>query len=885
VANVFISYSRPEYEFARRLRDALAQNQHEPWIDDEGIPGGARFLDVILPALERADVIIVVLSPAWLTSEHCRKELDTAASFNKRIVPVECNSEQLRDRPPGLDGLSPVAFWRSTFESSLGKLLVAIAADIEWLKQHGELLVYARRWEESGRSDIRLRGDALRRAVQAVARADAGARPDLTTLQREYIVACERQEAAETERLTLLNRRAVARHLLAEAQLVRSRDPGAVDVALRLALESVRRAPSGGARTLVRELTHLMRRVSVTLTGTVRARIIRFSRSGTLVAVGCADGVARVYSAQDGAPVLEVPSGGGVVDLAFDGSAYLVSIGSDGFVRRTDLRSRTCETRAVKVPASARVSADGRTLVTLKLRESSTILVHDLTTPGAQPLEVCLPGGSTQQARVQDLAVSATGHWVIAVCATLVPQRESPAPVVSLLNTRTEQVHELWSGHAYDFMFSPSEKHATARVAGGTAIWRTSDRHLRKSLPGDVRAWALDDERCLFVLEPGRRTDDPSSPRYHVNLASAEGHVQLHLGRFPQVRSGICFRHARREVFGVSSGRVAHLFDGRVGTELAVLPHDGNVCALEASPDGATLASASDQEDVRLWALSVEKTTLGPFVASVATIAVSHHGSVIAYALDCSPETTLISATLANSFEDGDITHRLEPCAKADAAGKCEKLIVARTGTLVAIMAPWTIVSSRGSAQRGDHALVVATGESSVTLDPGTRVLDATIADDGGFLAKIGPDCAAALASLETLPEITWRQLDMAGAERLAFDRTGERLGVSGPSGLKVFSTATAECIEHLSDVVAWTFSRDATSLYALRSNGELRSTARRARAASCSESSPSRSTQGRTIDTSPWWLATTCCWSTRRLGRKRAYSPTSRPSVRAVPP
>ena len=111
MANVFISYSSEQQVFATSLRDALAGRGHEPWMDDREIPGGARFMEAIVPAIERADAVLVVLTNSWLASPVCRQKLDTASSFNKRIVPVEPKRERLRSRPPALDGLSPIGFW------------------------------------------------------------------------------------------------------------------------------------------------------------------------------------------------------------------------------------------------------------------------------------------------------------------------------------------------------------------------------------------------------------------------------------------------------------------------------------------------------------------------------------------------------------------------------------------------------------------------------------------------------------------------------------------------------------------------------------------------------------------------------------------------------
>src|SRR5262245_54738490 len=58
----------------RRIRQALGENRFRFWIDDTGMPLGEELSPSISRALAGSDMLIMMLSPQWLASEHCRRE-------------------------------------------------------------------------------------------------------------------------------------------------------------------------------------------------------------------------------------------------------------------------------------------------------------------------------------------------------------------------------------------------------------------------------------------------------------------------------------------------------------------------------------------------------------------------------------------------------------------------------------------------------------------------------------------------------------------------------------------------------------------------------------------------------------------------------------------
>ena len=85
---VFISYSRKDKEFVRRLDEELKRRNREAWVDWEGIPPGDIWEKTIYGAIESTHTFIFVLTPDSIASEVCGKEIAHAAANNKRLVPI-----------------------------------------------------------------------------------------------------------------------------------------------------------------------------------------------------------------------------------------------------------------------------------------------------------------------------------------------------------------------------------------------------------------------------------------------------------------------------------------------------------------------------------------------------------------------------------------------------------------------------------------------------------------------------------------------------------------------------------------------------------------------------------------------------------------------------
>ena len=87
MGKVFISYSRKDNTFVRRLYDALRERGRKVWVDWEGIPPTDKWLVKIHSAIDEADAFLFVISPDSVSSDVCDIELNHAIKQHKRLVP------------------------------------------------------------------------------------------------------------------------------------------------------------------------------------------------------------------------------------------------------------------------------------------------------------------------------------------------------------------------------------------------------------------------------------------------------------------------------------------------------------------------------------------------------------------------------------------------------------------------------------------------------------------------------------------------------------------------------------------------------------------------------------------------------------------------------
>jgi hypothetical protein len=170
---VFISYSRKDIEFVRRLDAELKRRDRKAWVDWEGIWPGDKWENRIYKAIEDTNAFIFVLTPDSVSSEVCEKEIAHAAANNKRLVPVLYRDVKAASVPKSVAELNWILCRdNDDFQKAIDTVISALDTDIEWVRAHTRLLTRAIEWQTKGmNSSFVLRGDDLKAAEQWLAQA------------------------------------------------------------------------------------------------------------------------------------------------------------------------------------------------------------------------------------------------------------------------------------------------------------------------------------------------------------------------------------------------------------------------------------------------------------------------------------------------------------------------------------------------------------------------------------------------------------------------------------------------------------------------------------------------------------------------------------------
>ena len=195
---LFISYSRKDQVFVRKLHQGFTAIDRDIWVDWEDIPLTADWWEAIQRGIERANDFVFVISPDSVASEVCRKEVDYAIQCRKRLVPILYREVFSRRQVPEAIAQHNWIFFRDQdlFEDAFRALVAAIDTDLLFVSRHTRLLVRTLEWEDKGRKDdYLLRGDDLDEAEDWLTQATAKA-PTPTEQQRNYIVKSREAQIA-----------------------------------------------------------------------------------------------------------------------------------------------------------------------------------------------------------------------------------------------------------------------------------------------------------------------------------------------------------------------------------------------------------------------------------------------------------------------------------------------------------------------------------------------------------------------------------------------------------------------------------------------------------------------------------------------------------------
>lgn len=232
---IFISYSRADSAFGKKLHQDLTQAGHQPWMDWINIPPSSHWWEEIQEGIEAAATIVFIISPDSIASPVCHLEVAHARLHNKRIVPVlyreideKVAFKRIKEKELGiyletviqnqemmalaranwieLSQINWIIFTNPTeYKKQLWSLLKAIETDLDYVRDHTRIQVWSLEWEkESRHNDFLLRGTDLAHAQEWLAKASDVLQPSPTDLQGAFIKASieyEKNQASKRKRL------------------------------------------------------------------------------------------------------------------------------------------------------------------------------------------------------------------------------------------------------------------------------------------------------------------------------------------------------------------------------------------------------------------------------------------------------------------------------------------------------------------------------------------------------------------------------------------------------------------------------------------------------------------------------------------------------------
>jgi hypothetical protein len=107
---VFISYSRKDKEFAKKLHQALLGRSYEAFRDEEDIVAGEPWPPRLGQLILRSDVVVCVVSPDLICSGICKWEAEEAARLSKRLLPLLWRAVDDDKVWPELSGINYIYF-------------------------------------------------------------------------------------------------------------------------------------------------------------------------------------------------------------------------------------------------------------------------------------------------------------------------------------------------------------------------------------------------------------------------------------------------------------------------------------------------------------------------------------------------------------------------------------------------------------------------------------------------------------------------------------------------------------------------------------------------------------------------------------------------------
>lgn len=135
--SIFLSYADQDKELASLVATTLNSQLHHSSkyrfeiFTVNAVPYGDSIRETIEHFINSSDIVIVLLSPNYLCSDWCMKELSMALSAKKKVIPIIANSNiGLPQMPNELNDIKALLLTESDSDMTLEQKVASLAKDL-----------------------------------------------------------------------------------------------------------------------------------------------------------------------------------------------------------------------------------------------------------------------------------------------------------------------------------------------------------------------------------------------------------------------------------------------------------------------------------------------------------------------------------------------------------------------------------------------------------------------------------------------------------------------------------------------------------------------------------------------------------------------------------
>ena len=617
--DVFISYSRADSDFARKLNDALQTQGKTTWFDQESIASGSDFQQEINRGINACDNFLFILSPRSVNSPYCKDEVEYAALLNKRFVTVLYREVNTSDLHPELAKVQWIDFNgnQRDFNANFNQLVRTLDTDREYVRSHSTWSHRALEWEHKDKSyDLLLRGSEFLIAQNWLEQTEQqNKKPTVTLLQKEFIEASqnaiELAEKAEKQRQEEMLRLQEEKTKEAEARLAEQKKSAKRQKVFLLTISMAFVTAVGFAAFAFEQSNEAKKALQAKLSSVSKFSfllsqenlkfdaLIEAIRAGKQVQKQEKNAESETKSLiltalqsavyQDGFREHNRLKGhkGTVFDVAWSPDGQNITTASgDGTIKIWNLNGK--EIRSKKVGKDSEVysvsfSDDGTTIAFTSDQNTG---VWNLSDDSIKTQKLTDAGKKVKNANVK---ASLNGKEII-------PDGNN----IKILNGQEKKLQTLrgHNGSIKSIKVSPDEKIiATASEDNTVILWRLSDKKLKK-FQGDRKA-----EFWSVAWSPDGKTIAAAGKANTIKLWNKQGEWTFIPTKMKHddAISSVSFSPDGNTIASASKDNTIKLWNKKGKLLKTLKKHTKPVWSLAWSPDGNTIVSGSGDNTIKLW--------------------------------------------------------------------------------------------------------------------------------------------------------------------------------------------------------------------------------------------------------------------------------------------